>query len=100
MFEEAGITPPGFQDDEIWEWDEFLEVCKAFTKDSAGRHPGDAGFDSEDIVQWGVDWPFWWMPLGLAAHANGGEFLTEEGFDRFGFAGSDRSLAAHHRFGV
>ena len=26
-----------------------------------------------------VDWPFWWMPLGLAAHANGGEFLTEDG---------------------
>ncbi len=79
MFEAEGITPPGFQDDEIWEWEEFLEVCRAFTKDSAGRHPGDAGFDSDDIVQWGVDWPFWWMPLGLAAHANGGEFLTEDG---------------------
>ena len=40
MFEAEGITPPGFKDDEIWEWDEFLEICRVFTKDSAGRHPG------------------------------------------------------------
>ena len=80
LFEEAGITPPGFQDDEIWEWDEFLEVCKLLTKDSNGRHPGDAGFDKDDIVQWAVDWPFWWMPLGLAAHSNGGAYINDEGF--------------------
>ena len=79
LFDEAGVTPPGFQDDEIWEWEEFLEVCKLLTKDSNGRHPGDAGFDRDDIVQYGVDWPFWWMPLGLAAHSNGGAYVNEEG---------------------
>ena len=79
MFEAEGITPPGFKDDEIWEWDEFLEICRVFTKDSAGRHPGDAGFDSDDIVQWGIDWPFWWLHMGMAAQMNGGEHITEEG---------------------
>jgi len=80
LFEEAGVTPPGFQDDEIWEWEEFLEICKVLTKDSAGRHPGDAGFDREDIVQWAVDWSTsWWMPLAAAVHSNGGEFITEDG---------------------
>ncbi len=81
LFDEAGITPPGFQDDEIWEWDEFLAICNQLTKDSNGRHPDDAGFDREDIVQWAVDWATsWWMPLAAAVHSNGGEFINEDGF--------------------
>jgi len=79
MFEAEGITPPGFQDDEIWEWEEFLEISRIFTKDSAGRHPDQAGFDSDDIVQWGTSWPYWWFPIGVAPHLNGGEFITEDG---------------------
>ena len=47
IFEDAGITPPGFLDDEIWEWDQFIEICKQLTMDSAGRHPDDDGFDYE-----------------------------------------------------
>ncbi len=84
LFDEAGITPPGFQDDEIWEWEEFVAVCKQLTKDSNGRHPDDAGFDPEDIVQWAIDWPStWWMPLAAAVHSNGGEFITDEGLCAF-----------------
>lgn len=80
LFEQAGITPPGFQDDEIWEWDDFLAVCNQLTMDSNGRHPDDAGFDREDIVQWAVDWSTsWWMPLAAAVASNGGEFINEEG---------------------
>ncbi len=84
LFDDAGITPPGFQDDEIWEWEEFVAICKQLTKDSSGRNPDDAGFDSEDIVQWAVDWPStWWMPLAAAVHSNGGEFITDEGLCAF-----------------
>ena len=49
------------------------------TVDSAGRHPGDSGFDSDDIVQFAVDWPFWWMPIGAAVHSNGGQLFTDDG---------------------
>ena len=56
IFEAAGITPPGFQDDEIWDWDTFLEICRELTVDSNGRHPNDDGFDSDDIQQFAVDW--------------------------------------------
>ena len=80
LLEAAGVTPPGFQDDEIWEWDAFVDVCKQLTMDSAGRHPDDAGFDSEDIQQWGVQWPStWWQPVASAVYSNGGEFITEDG---------------------
>lgn len=79
LFEAAGITPPGFQDDEIWDWDTFLEVAKVLTVDGGGRHPDDAGFDPEDIVQFGVDWPLWWMPIAAAVHSNGGQFIKEDG---------------------
>lgn len=79
IFEEEGITPPGFQDDEIWDWDSFLDIARQFTVDSAGRHPNDAGFDPDDIQRWGVNWEFWWMPIAAVVHANGGTYITEDG---------------------
>jgi multiple sugar transport system substrate-binding protein len=79
LFDEMGITPPGFLDDEIWEWDNFVEVAKQLTEDSNGRHPDDAGFDPDDIQRFGVDWPLWWIPIGSAVYANGGSFITEDG---------------------
>jgi multiple sugar transport system substrate-binding protein len=79
IFEAAGITPPGFQDSEIWDWDTFVDVAKALTVDANGRHPDDSGFDPENIQQFGVDWPLWWMPIAAAVHSNGGQFITEDG---------------------
>lgn len=79
LFDEMGITPPGFLDDEIWDWDTFVENAKQLTVDSAGRHPDDAGFDPDDIQRFGVDWPLWWIPIGSAVYANGGSFITEDG---------------------
>jgi multiple sugar transport system substrate-binding protein len=77
LFDEEGITAPGFKDDEIWDWDTFVEVAKQFTVDSNGRHPDDAGFDSESIERWGIDWPLWWMPIAAAVHSNGGAFIQD-----------------------
>lgn len=80
IFEAAGITPPGFQDDEIWEWEEFLDICNELTLDSAGRHPNDDGFDSDNVQQYAIDWPMgWWMPLTAAVFSNGGEIFNEDG---------------------
>lgn len=83
LFDEMGITPPGFKDDQIWAWDDFVEIAKQFTVDSAGRHPDDSGFDPDDIQRWGVDWPLWWIPIASAVHSNGGKFITDEGLIGF-----------------
>lgn len=77
LFDEMGIAPPGFQDDQIWEWDNFVEIAKQLTVDANGRHPGDNGFDKDNIQRWGVDWPLWWMPIGAAVHANGGSYIQD-----------------------
>ena len=55
MFQEAGIEPPSTDPEKAWTWDHFIEVAKQLTLDSQGRHPDDAGFDPQDIVQWGID---------------------------------------------
>jgi multiple sugar transport system substrate-binding protein len=81
LLEEAGVTPPGFKDDEIWDWNTFVENAKQLTMDSSGRHPDDSGFDSDDIVQWGVDYPLFPNPtyLTAAVFSNGGQFINENG---------------------
>jgi multiple sugar transport system substrate-binding protein len=77
VFDEMAITPPGFNDDEIWDWDTFLEICKQLTVDSNGRHPDDAGFDADNIERWAVNWPMWWIPIASAVHSNGGAFIED-----------------------
>lgn len=81
LLDQAGITPPGFGDDEIWDWDTFVENAKQLTLDSNGRHPDDAGFDPNDIVQWGASYPLIPNPtfLTAAVYSNGGEFTNENG---------------------
>ena len=56
MFAEAGIEPPSNDPDQAWSWDHFVEVAKQFTVDSQGNHPDDAGFDPDNIQQWGIFW--------------------------------------------
>ena len=79
IFEEAGITPPGFKDDEIWDWDHFLDVARQLTVDVNGKHPGEDGFDFNNVGRYGVDWPRWWIPLHAAVASNGGTWTDEKG---------------------
>jgi multiple sugar transport system substrate-binding protein len=78
MLDKAGIKPPGFKDDEIWDWDTLLANAKQLTVDANGRHPGDSGFDKDNIVQWGIDWPLGNMviPVG-AVYSNGGAWIKD-----------------------
>jgi len=72
LFEEAGVEPPDFEDDKIWDWDTFLEAARLLTKDANGRHPGDAGFDVENVTQWGFYMGAdWWMNYDQLARFNG-----------------------------
>lgn len=80
LFEEEGITPPGFTDDEIWDWDTFLAVAKQLTVDSNGLHPDDDGFDPDNIERWGVQYPFSNETyIAAAVFSNGGQMVNENG---------------------
>ncbi|MCY3800169.1 MAG: extracellular solute-binding protein [Chloroflexi bacterium] len=52
MLEEAGIEPAPLNSP--WTWDEYLENVRVLTFDTSGRHPGDAGFDLDNVEQWGA----------------------------------------------
>jgi multiple sugar transport system substrate-binding protein len=73
MFDAAGIAYP----DETWTRDTLTEVATALTKDSAGVSSGAAGFNPDDIVQWGVTHN---LGYGMAVHTwnNGGELISAD----------------------
>ena len=75
MFDAAGLSYPS--DD--WTWDDLLEASTKLTIDTNGKHPDEEGFDTENIVQWGV----WYRPYTTTAdvyssiYRNGGQILDE-----------------------
>jgi multiple sugar transport system substrate-binding protein len=78
IFEAEGIEPPSNDPDEAWDWDHFLEVCRQLTVDVNGNHPGDSGFDINDVDRWAVQWPTWSIPLHAAIASNGGRWLDPD----------------------
>jgi len=78
VFEEAGIEPPSNDPAKIWEWDYMLEIAKQLTIDKNGNHPGDSGFDIDNVVRWGIHWPTYWIPLHAAMISNGGDWVDRE----------------------
>lgn len=75
IFEAEGIEPPSNDPNEAWEWDHFLEVCRQLTVDANGNHPGESGFDVDNVERWAVQWPTWSIPLHAAIASNGGQWI-------------------------
>ena len=78
IFEKEGITPPSNDPKEAWDWDTFLNISKQLTLDVNGKHPGEAGFDQDNMDRWAVQWPTWSIPLHAAIASNGGKWLNQE----------------------
>lgn len=53
LFKQAGLNP----DRPPTTGDELIAAARKLTIDSAGRHPGDAGFDAKNIKQYGLSFP-------------------------------------------
>ena len=79
MFDAAGVAYPPAKADEAWTWDEFVDAAKKLTLDSAGKHPGDEGFNPEAIVQYGCNVDNWTWQLEVWAQSNGGAWFSEDG---------------------
>jgi multiple sugar transport system substrate-binding protein len=78
IFEKEGITPPSNSPEEAWTWDHFLEVAKQLTIDVNGKHPGEDGFDPDNMERWAIQWPTWSIPLHAAIASNGGKWVNQE----------------------
>lgn len=78
IFEEEGLEPPSNDPEQVWDWDHMIEVATQLTVDNNGNHPGDSGFDINNVARWGVHWPTWWIPLHAAMISNGGDWVDRE----------------------
>jgi multiple sugar transport system substrate-binding protein len=61
LFRKAGITPPPESVTSPWAWNDYTAAAKKLTKDSSGKTPGDAGFNYNNVVQWGTLMPTNWL---------------------------------------
>jgi len=78
IFKKEGITPPSNSPDEAWDWPTFLDIAKKLTIDKNGKHPGESGFDRDNMERWAIQWPTWSIPLHAAIASNGGKWLNQE----------------------
>jgi multiple sugar transport system substrate-binding protein len=79
IFAKEGIKPPSNSPDEAWDWPTFLDVAKKLTIDAKGKHPGEAGFDRDNMERWGAQWPQNNLVYLHAAVAdNGGRWINPE----------------------
>ncbi len=79
MFDDAGVAYPSATLDGAWSWDEFIEVAKKLTLDANGKHPGEDGFDENNIVQYGAYVNQYTWQLEVWALSNGGSFFSPDG---------------------
>jgi multiple sugar transport system substrate-binding protein len=79
LFDEAGLPYPPSNADDAWTWDQFVNVAKQLTKDSAGRTPNDSGFNRNSITQYGAAVETWTWQLEKWALSNGGGFFSPDG---------------------
>lgn len=70
----AGVTVPSTIED-AWTWDEFIEACIKLTVDVNGKHPGEDGFDAENIDVYGVAD----IDADIMAHSNGAGYFSPDG---------------------
>ena len=80
VFDRAGLPYPPARADQAWTWDEFVAVARRLTVDVNGRHPGDPGFDPDQVQTYGVsfDKDFWYGYFPFI-YSNGGEVVDEAG---------------------
>jgi multiple sugar transport system substrate-binding protein len=92
MFDKANVPYPPSVLDKAWTWDEFVETAKKLTNDKKGKHPGDDGFDSQSIVQYGASVENLPWQLETWTLSNGGGFYDNEGTEVK--VGEDASIEA------
>ncbi len=79
MFDAAGLPYPSATADGAYSWEEFIEVAKKLTIDKDGKHPGEEGFDADNIVQYGCVVDNWTWQLEVWAKSNGGAWFSKDG---------------------
>jgi multiple sugar transport system substrate-binding protein len=79
LFDQAGLPYPPSDPEQAWTWPEFLAAARRLTSDSAGLHPGEPGFNPQQINVYGVRLADEWWGYYPFIYSNGGEIVNEDG---------------------
>jgi multiple sugar transport system substrate-binding protein len=79
LFEEAGVPVPRTTMETAYTWDEFVEAGKLMTKDRSGKNATEADFNPDEIQQYGIGFPTWWLGWYPLLRGNGGDITDEAG---------------------
>jgi len=79
LFKAAGVETPPAQSEQAWTWDKFVEVAKKLTIDKNGKNAAEAGFDPNNIKQFGVSFENWYGPIMAHVVNNGGDIVSADG---------------------
>ena len=79
LFKEAGVEEPSKDPNETWTWEEFEDACAKITTDRSGKHPGEDGFNKDDIATFGTFAPTFWLDLMPLLYSNHAGFANEDG---------------------
>jgi len=61
-----------------WDWDAVKKIGQQLTLDNKGKKASDAGFDANNIVQFGIDFQ-WWDGRRMASAFGGAAFVKDDG---------------------
>lgn len=77
-FDQMGVEYPPYSYADAWTWDEFVEVCRQLTVDVNGKHPGEDGFDPENIKTYAVKLSKGFEAMEIFTRSNGGGIFNED----------------------
>ena len=78
-FDQMGVPYPPSKAEDAWTWDEFVDVCKKLTVDVNGKHPGEDGFDENNIKTYAVKMDDRDYVYESFLYSNGTGLFTEDG---------------------
>lgn len=87
LFKKLGVELPSFE--EPMSWDELIELGRKLTVDANGKHPGEEGFDPNNVEYWGLG-DIWFEN---AVYNNGGHIISPDG-KRFVMAEDQNTIDA------
>ena len=79
MFAEHGITPPPADASTPWSWNEFVSAATMLTRDMDGNTPADAGFNYNNVIQWGTVTPNSWIYVLPLLYTAGSSIADDTG---------------------
>jgi multiple sugar transport system substrate-binding protein len=79
LLRDAGVAFPPADVTRPWTWDQFLAALTRLTKDNRGRTPADAGFDINNVVQWGTATKDFWIYTLPWLYAAGTSMVNAQG---------------------